>query len=62
MHYITGEYDGSKPEELMKTYYEIVKAPQKTLTIIENTGHMPFMEAPENFAEAVNKAIGSENK
>ncbi|MEG0692116.1 MAG: alpha/beta hydrolase [Oscillospiraceae bacterium] len=46
MHYITGEFDVSTPVDLLKSYYELVEAPQKMLTTVENSGHLLFMENP----------------
>ncbi len=61
MHYITGEFDVNTPVDLLKPYFELLEAPQKTLTIMENTGHLLFMEKPENFAQVV-KMILAKNK
>lgn len=53
VHYISGEFDVSTPIDLVKPYFEQMNAPQKSLTVIKNTGHLPFMDNSQEFADAV---------
>lgn len=53
VNYITGECDVSTPAELLKPYYNNMEAPEKTLTIIPNTGHLPFIDNPKEFAKVL---------
>ena len=54
VHYILGEKDTITPTSLGKTYYETIKAPHKTLTIISGAGHNTIYEQPEACAAALN--------
>ncbi|MGL5380242.1 alpha/beta fold hydrolase [Clostridium sp.] len=61
VNYITGEYDVSTPVGILEPYYNAVEAPEKSLTIIPNAGHLVFMENPEEF-HIVFREILSKNK
>lgn len=52
VYYICGSDDCAIPQEQTQAYYEQVTAPDKALVTLPNTGHSPFMDDSEGFAEA----------
>lgn len=55
---VAGNLDWTTPYSMTADYCNAVSAPAKELITIENTGHIPFADRPEEFSEAVLKALG----
>lgn len=53
---IQGEADIFSPAVIAADYYRALEAPQKSVTMIENTGHFPFLTHPEAFRDALVEA------
>ena len=53
VYFISGSDDRAIPQEAAQMYFDQVTAPQKQMSVIENTGHSPFMDAPDVFARTV---------
>ncbi|MDC7226021.1 MAG: alpha/beta hydrolase [Spirochaetales bacterium] len=53
IYYISGGNDWITPYTMVKIYCNNLVAPSKDMIIIENTGHTPFLDQPESFADAV---------
>lgn len=51
--FIQGDNDWITPTNLVDNYYSGVTAQKKEMIIINNAGHTPFLDAPEQFCEAV---------
>ena len=51
--FIQGDSDWITPTNLVDNYYSGVKANKKEMVIINNAGHTPFLDNPEQFCEAV---------
>ncbi len=51
--FIQGDSDWITPTSLVNDYYEIVAANKKEMITINNAGHTPFLDNPEQFCEAV---------
>ena len=49
-YFFSGRNDYNTPLELVRQYFEVLKAPKgKQLIIFENSAHTPFMKEPEKF-------------
>ncbi len=53
MFYISGAQDYVTPVSLMEEYVEKIKAPEKKIVLVENTGHSLMMDNPDAFCKAV---------
>lgn len=64
IYYILGENDFQVSTEVACDYYLTFEAPDKGLYIIPDAGHMPFLDNPESFADAVKEVIigGGDNE
>ena len=50
VYFFSGRNDYNTPLELVRRYFEVLKAPKgKQLIIFENSAHTPFMKEPEKF-------------
>lgn len=57
IYYISGGNDWITPYTMVETYYNNLVAPSKNMIIIDNTGHTPFLDQPERFADAVRQML-----
>jgi pimeloyl-ACP methyl ester carboxylesterase len=53
VYFLVGRNDYTTPHELIKEYYELIKAPQKRIIFFENSAHFPFYEEPEKFYSVI---------
>jgi pimeloyl-ACP methyl ester carboxylesterase len=52
VYIFVGRYDYNTPVELVEEYFEMLAAPKgKHLIWFENSGHTPFLEEPDRYAE-----------
>lgn len=51
--FIQGDSDWITPTSLVNDYYEIIMSDKKEMIVINNAGHTPFLDNPEQFCEAV---------
>lgn len=59
IHFVSGAEDHETPVELVEEYAAELKAPDKSLTIIQNTGHNVPFDAPKAWADTLIR-IGKE--
>lgn len=52
-YFIMGKYDYFTPTQLVKKFYEQLKAPKKKLIIFENSAHMPQLEEHDRFNNTI---------
>lgn len=57
VYFISGGNDWITPYTMVARYLEQVDAPAKDMVIIEETGHTPFLDQPEKFAEALRSLL-----
>ncbi len=57
--FIVGENDWTTPGEMIKEYYNKIKAPVTRFVTINNTGHLPFLDNKKEFS---NTLLGVLNK
>jgi pimeloyl-ACP methyl ester carboxylesterase len=57
MYFIAGESDWITPTVTAEQYYKNVDAPDKSMIIIKDAGHSPFIDQPERFQEAVSSLL-----
>lgn len=57
VHFISGACDWTTPTALVEDYEAGISAPEKSLTVIPNTGHNPFLDNPAAFAQAFRAAL-----
>lgn len=57
--FISGDCDWITPAVMVEDYFENLNAPWKKMYLIKNAGHVPFMDKPEAFCEAVKEGLGS---
>lgn len=60
VYFISGAADWVTPYPLVEEYYETIKAPDKEMIIIEDTGHAPFFDDPEAFTSAVKSLLNKQ--
>lgn len=51
--FIQGSSDWITPTDLVDNYYSRITAKKKEMIIINNAGHTPFLDNPEQFCEAI---------
>lgn len=51
--FIQGKSDWITPTNLVNDYYEVIASDKKEMIVINNAGHTPFLDNPEQFCEAV---------
>lgn len=51
--FIQGDSDWITPTDMVTEYYSGVSAEKKEMVTIEDAGHTPFLDSPEQFCEAV---------
>lgn len=56
---IAGDCDWTTPHSMAFNYFNDIFAPNKELITIENTGHIPFVDKPKEFSEALLKALSN---
>ncbi|WP_312640319.1 alpha/beta hydrolase [Hydrogenoanaerobacterium sp.] len=56
---IAGDCDWTTPYRMAFSYFNDISAPNKELITIENTGHIPFVDKPKYFSEALLKALSN---
>lgn len=54
---ISGNWDWTTPYRMAYQYFNDISAPKKKFITIGNTGHIPFMDKPEEFSETLLKAL-----
>lgn len=52
-----GRHDWSNASELVADYYARIEAPDKRLVWFERSAHVPMLEEPDAFAEALREAV-----
>jgi pimeloyl-ACP methyl ester carboxylesterase len=52
-----GRYDYSTPGEVVERYFEMLRAPQKTLVWFEESAHFPQWEEPQRFTDELLKIV-----
>ena len=57
MIYIAGDKDWITPYPMVEDYYKQINAPHKDFIFIENAGHIPMMDNPKSFCDAVISAL-----
>ena len=57
VYFFVGASDYTCPTELITEYCNIIKAPAKSITRFENSGHFPFFEEPDKFCDEVIKIV-----
>jgi pimeloyl-ACP methyl ester carboxylesterase len=56
VYFFSGQNDYNTPLELVKEYFEALKAPEgKQLIIFQKSSHSPFMKEPQKFYEEIKK-------
>lgn len=56
---IAGDCDWITPHSMAFNYFNDISAPKKEFIAIENTGHIPFVDKPKEFSEALLKALSN---
>jgi len=54
---IAGDCDWITPYSIARDYFDDISAPEKEFILIENAGHIPFMDKPGRFAEVLLNAL-----
>lgn len=57
VYFISGDWDWITPYKLVEEYYESIESPKKEMILIENAGHMTFMDNPKGFSDAVIRVL-----
>jgi len=57
VYFFVGATDYTCPTELIIEYYNIVKAPAKSIIAFNDSGHFPFFEEPEKFTDELIKLL-----
>lgn len=56
---IAGDCDWTTPYSMAADYFSSISSPDKEFITIKNTGHIPFIDRPEEFSEEVRKALSN---
>lgn len=57
--FIQGSHDWITPTDLVKDYYKKLNAEHKAFFIIENAGHTPFLDNPDEFCKKIKQFLES---
>ena len=57
VHFISGSEDWVCPVDLIRDYHDSISAPDKSLTLIDGSGHAPQTDFSEEFADAVREVL-----
>ena len=57
--FIQGSHDWITPTDLVKDYYKKLNAEHKAFVIIENAGHTPFLDNPDEFCKKIKQFLES---
>ena len=55
--FIQGESDWITPTDMVKGYYDTISASSKKFVVIDNAGHTPFLDNPEQFCDEVRQFL-----
>lgn len=55
--FIQGENDWITPTDMVKSYYDTISASSKEFVVIDNAGHTPFLDNPEQFCDEVRRFL-----
>jgi pimeloyl-ACP methyl ester carboxylesterase len=55
--FIQGECDWITPTDMVRGYYDTIFANTKKFVVIENAGHTPFLDNPEQFCDEVRQFL-----
>lgn len=55
--FIQGESDWITPTGMVKDYYDTISASSKKFAVIDNAGHTPFLDNPEQFCDEVRQFL-----
>jgi len=55
--FIQGESDWITPTGMVKDYYDTISASSKKFVVIDNAGHTPFLDNPEQFCDEVRRFL-----
>lgn len=55
--FIQGENDWITPTDMVKSYYDTISASSKKFIVIDNAGHTPFLDNPEQFCNEVRQFL-----
>ena len=61
IHFVQGAKDAIAPMELMQSYFKHLNIPNSTLSVFENSAHMPQLEQPQKFYQLL-KTILKKNE
>lgn len=53
IYIVQGEYDWITPSAMVEEYFKEIDSPKKEFIILPNTGHIPYLDNPKEFSEAV---------
>ncbi|MBU5438754.1 alpha/beta hydrolase [Tissierella sp. MSJ-40] len=53
VHFIFGDSDWITPFMMEESFLENLKAPKKSFVLIENSGHYPMFDNPEEFCRVI---------
>ena len=56
---VSGSADWTCPCGMVKDYFEIIEAPQKSMYVMEGCGHSPHAQLPDDFVSAVKQFLKS---
>ena len=57
IHLVQGRHEARGRSELVRTWFEQLEAPAKTMTVLETSGHRPLFEQPERFREVMTQKV-----
>ncbi len=57
VYFISGDGDWITPCLLVEEYYKTAKAPHKDMIIMKDSGHVPFMDDPKSFNDAIKNIL-----
>lgn len=58
LFFIQGSHDYITPTDLVEDYARRVRAPRSELISLDETGHTPFLDKPDEFADLVRRVLG----
>ncbi|MFP8876640.1 MAG: alpha/beta hydrolase [Myxococcota bacterium] len=60
VYFFMGRHDYNTPFSLVERYFEILEAPYKEIVWFEESAHMPNLEEPERFQDAIIEKISTQ--